>query len=111
MLILVIRSSFDNAMPHKDNVICMKGDLSPLYVCMLFRIGIDHDTVCHDHHFIKSEENLRFRCLVPLFVPIGVCVTAHNDETASDVIIGMWRHNQEATNHERNGESWFSLPK
>ena len=31
--------------------------------------------------------------------------------TASDVTIGMWRHNQQATNHERNGKPWFSFPK
>ena len=43
--------------------------------------------------FTKSKGNLRFRCLVPLFVPIGVCVTTHDDGTASDVTIGMWFHN------------------
>ena len=59
----------------------------------------------------KSKGNLRFRRLVPLFVPIGVCVTTHDDGTASDVTIGMWRHNQQVTNHERNGKPWFSLPK
>ena len=33
------------------------------------------------------------------------CFTmTHNDVAASDVAVGMWRHNQEATNHERNGE-------
>ena len=58
----------------------------------------------------KSKGNLRFRLLVPLSVPIGVCVTTH-DGTASEVIIGMWRHNQQVTNHERNGKPWFSLPK
>ena len=47
-----------------------------------------------DHHFIKSEENLRFRRLVPLFVPIGICVTMHGDGATSDVIIGTWRHNK-----------------
>ena len=52
----------------------------------------------------KSKGNLRFRRLVPLFVPIGVCVTTHDDGTASDVTIGMWRHNQQVTNHERNGK-------
>ena len=61
--------------------------------------------------FTKSKGNLRFRRLVPLFVPIGVCVMTHDDGTASDVTIGMWRHNQQATNHERNGKPWFSLPK
>ena len=61
--------------------------------------------------FTKSKGNLRFQCLVPLFVPIGVCVTTHDDRTASDVTIGMWRHNQQVTNHERNGKPWFSLPK
>ena len=65
----------------------------------------------HDHSFTKSKGNLRFRHLVPLFVPIGVCVTTHDDGTASDVTIGMWRHNQQATNHERNGKPWFSFPK
>ena len=59
-----------------------------------------------NHHFIKSEGKWR---LVPLFVPIGVCVTTHGGGTTSGGIIGMWRHNQEATNHERNGKSWFSL--
>ena len=61
--------------------------------------------------FTKSKGNLRSRRLVPLFVPIGVCVTTHDDGTASDVTIGMWRHNQQVTNHERNGKPWFSLPK
>ena len=61
--------------------------------------------------FTKNKENLRFRRLIPLFVPIGVCVTTHDDGTASDVTIGMWRHNQQVTNHERNGKPWFSLPK
>ena len=61
--------------------------------------------------FTKSKGNLRFRRLVPLFVPIGVCVTTHDDGTASDVTIGLWRHNQQATNHERNGKPWFSLSK
>ena len=61
----------------------------------------------HDHHFIKSKENLRFRRLVPLFIPIGVCVATHDDGTASNVTIGVWRHNQQATKHERNGEPWF----
>ena len=61
--------------------------------------------------FTKSKGNLRFRRLVPLFVPIGVCVTTHDDGTASDVTIAMWRHNQQVTNHERNGKPWFSLPK
>ena len=61
--------------------------------------------------FTKSKGNLRFRRLVPLFVPIGVCVTTHDNGTASDVTIGMWRHNQHVTNHERNGKPWFSLPK
>ena len=61
--------------------------------------------------FTKSKGNLRFRRLVPLFVPIGVCVTTHDDGTASDVTIGMWRHNQQVTNHERNGKPWFSLSK
>ena len=61
--------------------------------------------------FTKSKGNLRFRRLVPLFVSIGVCVTTHDDGTATDVTIGMWRHNQQVTNHERNGKPWFSLPK
>ena len=61
--------------------------------------------------FTKSKGNLRFRRLVPLFVPIGVCVTTHDDGTASDVTIAMWRHNQQVTNHERNSKPWFSLPK
>ena len=61
--------------------------------------------------FTKSKGNLDIRRLVPLFVPIGVCVTTHDDGTASDVTIGMWRHNQQVTNHERNGKPWFSLPK
>ena len=61
--------------------------------------------------FTKNKGNLRFRRLVPLFVPIGVCVTTHDDGTASDVTIGLWRHNQQATNHERNGKPWFSLSK
>ena len=61
--------------------------------------------------FTKSKGNLRFRRLVPLFVPIGVCVTTHGDGTAGDVTIGMRRHNQQATNHERNDKPWFSLPK
>ena len=65
----------------------------------------------HDHNFTKSKGNLRFRRLVPLFVPIGVCVTTHDDRTASDVTIGMWHHNQHVTNHERNGKPWFSPPK
>ena len=65
----------------------------------------------HAHSFTKSMGNLRFRRLVPLFVPIGVCVTMHDDGTASDVTIGMWRHNQQATNHERNGKPGFSFPK
>ena len=65
----------------------------------------------HDHIFTKSNENLRFRLLVPLFVPIGVCVTTHDDGAASDVTIGSWRHNKHATNHERNGKAWFSLLK
>ena len=51
----------------------------------------------HDHSFTKSKENLRFRRLVPLFVPIGVCVTTLDDGTASDVTIGMWRHNRQRT--------------
>ena len=59
--------------------------------------------------FTKSKGNLRFRCLVPLFVPIGVCVTTHDDGTASDVTIGMWRHNQQVTNHERSFHSQSSL--
>ena len=37
--------------------------------------------------FTKSKGNLRFRRLVPLFVSIGVCVTTHDDGTASDVTI------------------------
>ena len=43
----------------------------------------------HDHNFTKSKGTLRFQCLVSLFVPIGVCVTTHDDGTASDVTIGM----------------------
>ena len=65
----------------------------------------------HDHNFTKSKGNLRFRRLAPLFVPIGVCITTHDDRTASDVTIGVWRHNQQAMNHERNGKPRFSLPK
>ena len=65
----------------------------------------------HDHNFTKSKGNLRFQCFVPLFVPIGVCVSTHDDGTANDVTIGMWRHNQQATNHERKGKPWFSFPK
>ena len=65
----------------------------------------------HDHNFTRSKGNLRFQRLVPLFVPIGVCVTTHDDGTASDVTICMWRHNQQATNHELNGKPWFSFPK
>ena len=61
--------------------------------------------------FTKSKGNLRLQRLVPLFVPIGVCVTTHDDGTASDFTIGMWRHNQQVMNHERNGKPWFSLPK
>ena len=61
--------------------------------------------------FNKNKGNLRFRRLVPLFVTIGVCVTTHDDGTASDVTIGLWRHNLQATDHERNGKPWFSLPK
>ena len=53
----------------------------------------------HGHYCIESEENLCFWCLVPLFIPIGVCVTMHDEGTAGDVINGMWRHNQQATNH------------
>ena len=41
----------------------------------------------HDHNFTKSKGNLRFQRHVPLFVPIGVCVTTHDDGTASDVTI------------------------
>ena len=52
-----------------------------------------------------------FQRLVPLFVPIGVSVTTHDEGTASDVTIGMWCHNEQATNHEHNGKPWFSLPK
>ena len=48
----------------------------------------------HDVNFTKSKENLHFRLLVPLFVPISVCVTTQDDATACDVTIGMWRHNQ-----------------
>ena len=65
----------------------------------------------HDHNFTKVKGNLRFWRLVPLFVPIGVCVMTHDDGTASDITIGMWHHNQQATNHERNGKPWFALPK
>ena len=43
----------------------------------------------HDHNFTKGKGNLRSPRLVPLFVPIGVCVTTHDDGTASDVTIGM----------------------
>ena len=65
----------------------------------------------HDHNFTKSKRNLHFPHLAPLFVPITICVTTHDDGTASDVAIGMWCHNQQATNHERNGKPWFSLPR
>ena len=61
--------------------------------------------------FYKKQGNLGFQRLVPPVVPIGVCVTTHDDGTASDVTIGMWRHNQQATNHERNDKPWFSFPK
>ena len=61
--------------------------------------------------FYKKQGKLAFRRLVPLFVPIGICVTTHDDGTASDVTIDMWHHNQQATNHEHNGKPWFSLPK
>ena len=44
----------------------------------------------HDHNFTKSKGNLRFWRLVPLFVPISVCVTTHDDGTASDVTILFW---------------------
>ena len=50
----------------------------------------------HDHNFTKSKENLRFRRLVPLFVPIGVCVTTHDDGTASD----NWFVTSQSTGHE-----------
>ena len=65
----------------------------------------------HDHHFIESKENLHFRRPVPLFVPFGFCATTHDEGTASDVTIGMRRHNQQAIKHERNGDLGFSLPK
>ena len=65
----------------------------------------------HDHNFTRSKRNLRFQRLVPLFVPISVCVTTHDDGTASDVTICMWRHNQQATNHELNGKSLVCIPK
>ena len=58
----------------------------------------------------KSKENLRFWCLVTLFVPIGFFVMMHDDGTASDITIGLWLHNQQAMNHKHNGELWFSLP-
>ena len=51
----------------------------------------------HDHNFTKSKGNLHFQCRVPLSVPISVCVTTHDDGTASYVTIGMLRHNQQAT--------------
>ena len=108
-------------------MICRQSDQTIIWT---ITIGIDHDTVCaevvstairhsasgkflfyHDHSYTKTEGNLRFRRLVPLFVPIGVCVTTHEDGTASDATIGLWRHNQQATNHERNGKPWFSLSK
>ena len=50
-------------------------------------IGIDVDRISgqflfyHDHNFTKSKWNLRFQLLVPLFVPIGVCVTTHGMTT------------------------------
>ena len=59
----------------------------------------------HDHNFSKSKENLRFLRLVPLFVPITVCVTTNDDGTAIDVTIGMWRHNQR---HEPRAQ-WRTL--
>ena len=43
----------------------------------------------HDHNFTKTMGNLRSPRLVPLFVPIGVCVTTHDDGTANGVTIGM----------------------
>ena len=70
-----------------------------------------HILFYHDDKFTKSKGNLRFRRLVPLFVPIGVCVTTHDDRTASDATVGMWRHSQQTTNHARNGKPWFSPPK
>ena len=36
--------------------------------------------------FTKSKGNLRFRRLVPLFVPIGVCVATHDDGTANQQV-------------------------
>ena len=80
----------------------------------------NHDSTDHisgqflfyrDKHFIKSKDNFCVRRLLLLFVSIGICVTTHDDGSASHVTIGMWRHNQQATNHERNDEPWFSLLK
>ena len=42
----------------------------------------------HNHNFTKSKGFLRFCHLVPLFIPIGICIMMH-DGTASDVTIGM----------------------
>ena len=108
-----------------DMVLPLKfGNFIPYFTRLVMRIG--HDTVCAgvvgtairhstscaglNHNFTKSKGNLPFRRLVPLFVSIGVCVTTPDYGTASDVTIGMWRHNQQATNHERNGKPWFSFP-
>ena len=70
----------------------------------------------HDHHFIKSKENLRFRRLASLFVPIGVCVMTHNDGTASDVTIGVWLHNGPLARYAKlrlhmRRECWKRFPR
>ena len=41
----------------------------------------------------------------------AACRATHDDGTASDVTIGTRRHNQQATNQDRNGKPWFSLRK
>ena len=46
--------------------------------------------------FTKSKGNFRFWLLVPLFVPIGVCVTTHDDGTASH----NWYLTSQSTGHE-----------
>ena len=69
------------------------GTTSAVPDCSTNHDSADHITgqflFYHDHNFTKSKENLQFRRLVPLFVPIGVCVTTHDHGTASDVTIGM----------------------
>ena len=63
------------------------------------------------YNFIKSKGNLRFRRLLPLFVPISICVTTHDDGTASDVTIGMWCHSNRPRTTSATANLGFSLPK